>query len=76
MTKGSDPILPWRRWLDAERNRIPAVLEDQTGRLQRVEGQLTGLAARFAVIGSFDMRSPGSTRGSTSLSSMSRVLRM
>jgi hypothetical protein len=30
---------------------VLAVLEDHTGRLQRVEGRLTSLAARFSEIG-------------------------
>jgi hypothetical protein len=42
------------RRLDAKLDRVPEVLEDHTDRLQRVEGRLTSLAARFAVIETFD----------------------
>ena len=54
MTDSSDPTLAWMRRLDARLDRMLAVLKDHTGRLQRVEGRLTGLAARFAAIEIFD----------------------
>ena len=54
ITDSSDPTLPWMRRLDAERDWLPAVLEDHTGRLKRAEGRLTRLAARFAAIATFD----------------------
>ena len=54
MIDGSDHTLAWMRGLDAKLDRMLAVLEDHTGRLQRVEGRLTSLAARFAVIETFD----------------------
>ncbi len=54
MIEGNEPLLVWMRWLDAEPDRIPAVLEDHTGRLQWVDGRLTRLAAGFAVIETFD----------------------
>ena len=54
MIEGSEHTLAWMRRLDAKVDRMLAVLEDHTGRLQRVEGRLTSLAARFAVIETFD----------------------
>jgi hypothetical protein len=54
MTEASDHALAWMRWLDAKLDRVLAVLEDHTGRLQRVEGRLTSLAARFTVVETFD----------------------
>lgn len=54
MTEGSDHTLAWMRPLDAKLEPMLAVLEDHTDRLQRVEGRLTSLAARFAVIETFD----------------------
>lgn len=54
MTEGGDHTLAWMRRLDAKLDRMLSVLEDHTGRLQRVEGRLTSLAARFAVIETFD----------------------
>jgi hypothetical protein len=54
MTDGSDHTLAWIRRLDSKIDRMLAVLEDQTGWLQRVEGRLTSLAARFAVTLTFD----------------------
>jgi hypothetical protein len=54
MTETGDHTLAWMRRLDAKLDRVLAVLEDHTGRLQRVGGRLTSLAARFATIETFD----------------------
>ena len=54
MTETGDHTIAWMRRLDAKLDRVLSVLEDHTGRLQRVEGRLTSLAARFAVIETFD----------------------
>jgi hypothetical protein len=54
MTEGSDHTLAWMRRLDAKLDRVLSVLEDHTGRLQRLEGRLTSLSARFAEIETFD----------------------
>ena len=52
--EGSDHTLAWMRRLDAKLDRVLSVLEDHTGRLQRLEGRLTSLSARFAEIETFD----------------------
>jgi hypothetical protein len=44
----NDPTLAWAHQLDAKLDRVLSVLEDHTGRLQRLEGSLTSLAARVA----------------------------
>jgi hypothetical protein len=54
MTESGDHTFAWMRRLDAKLDRVLAVLEDHTGRLQRVEGRLTSLAARFSEIETFD----------------------
>jgi predicted nucleic acid-binding Zn-ribbon protein len=54
MAEGGDHALAWMRRLDAGLDRVRAVLEDRTGRLQRVENRLTSLAARFSEIETFD----------------------
>ena len=52
--EGNDPTLAWTRRLDAKLDRVLSVLVDHTGRLQRLEGRLTSLSARFAEIETFD----------------------
>ena len=52
-----------------------SVLEDHTGRLQRVEGRLTSLAARFAVIETFDHEVALVDQNSMSMDGVSRESR-
>jgi hypothetical protein len=54
MRDSGDHTLAWMPRLDAKLDRVLAVLEDHTGRLQWVEGGLTSLAARFTEIAAFD----------------------
>lgn len=50
---GNDHMPAWMRRLNAKLDRVLLVLEDHAGRLQRVEGSLFSLSARFAGIATF-----------------------
>ena len=72
MTESGDHTFTWMCRLDAKLDQMLAILEGHTGRLRLVEGRLTSLTARFAVIETSTVRLRGSTIGSSSIDGVSR----
>ena len=54
MSEPTDCTLVLLRRMDAKLDRLQADVTDLCGRLQRVEGSLTGLDARLGVMATFD----------------------